>query len=63
MEIILQNYLRIETMDWNGRRETNTFKDCSFVVDNCDHSIRVEKNSDTIAHFDNWINVRQDIVR
>lgn len=50
-------------MDHAGRRENFKFENCSFILDNCDHSIRIEKKSATVAHFDNWINVRQDVTR
>jgi hypothetical protein len=59
----MKNIIRVNVTDHAGRSDVLTFENCSFILDNCDRSIRIEKKSETVAHFDNWTTIRQDIVR
>lgn len=59
----MMNLITVETRDKDGIKSNWKFTNSSFVLDNCDSSIRIEKKSETIAHFDNWINVKQELVR
>lgn len=39
----------------------HSFDDCSMVIDNCDESIRIERKSETVAHYkrSEWLSIVQ----
>lgn len=41
----------------------HSFDDCSLVIDNCDESIRIERKSETVAHYNRgeWLSIVQTL--
>jgi hypothetical protein len=45
----------------NDNHTVDTHDNCSMVVDNCDGSVRIERKSETVAHYSpgSWTKIHQ----
>ena len=57
----LENVINVYLNDGVGTPVTHV--NCSFEIDNCDNSIRIERKSETVAHydFDEYLSITQNV--
>lgn len=57
----LENVIHVYLNDGIGTPDVHY--DCSFEIDNCDNSVRIERKSETVAHyhFDEYLSITQAV--